>query len=143
MKPEQLRQLRRGQKLAREARGERLQAFLEAGGDPNEVRPELIPTEQDRRRLESRIRTGARQAELHPKGAARNRKVAALIPLVAELCVIERVLAMDPLARAALRPAQLVVLARTGPEEMRAKVYELVAGVIGGGDMPQIEVSGG
>lgn len=131
------------EKATAEERGEQLTAYLKAGGDPDQVVPELIPTEEDRVRLERAIRQGANRAAKHPRGKARNRKVDALIPLVAELCVVERVLALDPLERAGLRPSQLAAMAVASPGEMYGKLAELVAGVIGGGNAPKIEVSRG
>lgn len=142
MNPEQLRQMRRREKLMKAERARRVEEYLAAGGDPNRVVAELIPTNADRVRLEHEIRDLARKAEKQPKGAARNRKVDALIPLVAELTVMERILALDPLVRAGLRPAQIAEMAKTSPGEMYGKLAELVAGVVGGGDAPRIEVPG-
>lgn len=140
MNPEQLRKLRRREKLMRAERSKQVEDYLAGGGDPDKVIVELIPTEEDRVRLEHEIRDLARKAEKQPKGAARNRKVDALIPLVAELCVVERILALDPLQRASLRPTQIAAMAHTDRDELYGKLAELVAGIIGGGSTPRIEV---
>lgn len=144
MNPEQLRQLNRRKKLMQAERSKRVEEYLRDGGDPDKVIPELIPTHADAVRLEHEIRDMARKAEKHPAStAARHRKIDALIPLVAELCVMERILALDPLVRAGLRPRQIAEMAKTSPQEMYGKLAELVAGVVGGGDAPKIEVSRG
>lgn len=143
MNAEQLRQLNHRKKLMQAERSKRVEEYLQGGGDPDKVIKELIPTHADAVRLEHDIRDQARKAERQPKGKARDRKIDALIPLVAELCVMERILALDPLVRAGLRPRQIAEMAKTSPQEMYGKLAELVAGVVGGGDAPKIEVPGG
>jgi hypothetical protein len=138
--------MRRGRRMVEEQRKVRLEALeehLRAGGDPDVPKAELIPTEEDRVRLEREIRTIANQAANQPKTSKRRKKLLdRAIPLVAELCVVERVLALDPLERAGLRPSQLASMAHTSPTEMHGKLAELVAGVVGGGSAPKIEVPG-
>lgn len=142
MNPEQLREQKRRAKLVGQAQSEKLQEYLRAGGDPDTVVADLIPGREDQVRLERAIKALAVKAQAHPAGSKkRSRKLDQITPLVAELCVVERVLALEPLQRAGLRPSQLAEMAHTSPEEMRGKISELVAGVVGGGNAPRIEVA--
>ena len=103
---------RKERERERAARGEALEAFLRTGRPKDEVVPELIPTEETRDEAYKALVGAIRLAERQPRGPARNRKLDACIAPAARLEAIERVLRLDRLARAALTPQRLLVIAQ-------------------------------
>ena len=115
------------------ARGERLEEFLRNGGPVDRVVPELIPTEKDRDALYAQIVKGFRLAERQPRGAGRNRKLDALVAPLARLESVERILALDPLQRAALTPQRLAVIAQSiTPQDVHTRALSVRSDMLEG-----------
>lgn len=127
MKPNEARARRRAAEAQQQAAGDMLRAYLEDETNPlDKVVPDLIPTEEDRERLAREILRLGRRAEKQPRGAARNRKIDEMLPLVGRLVLVDEVLALDRLERAGVTPRRLrAIAARVTPEAMQAKVAEL------------------
>jgi hypothetical protein len=112
VKPAEVRRLIRAQEQAREARGEALETFLRTGEPRDVVRPELIPDAAAHREAVREVRRLVRLANRAPRGARRS----GLLLLI----FVERVLELEPLERAGLTPARLVVLSRTSVADVTA-----------------------
>lgn len=113
---------RKAREREKAARGEALEEFLRSGRPVDKVVPELVPTEEDRDRVQKELVDAMRLAERQPRGPGRNRKLDACVSVAARLEAIERVLAMDVLARAALTPQRLSVIAHAvSPEDVHQR----------------------
>lgn len=126
MKPDEARARRKLTMAAEAARGERLERFLREGGDREVVRPELIPTHEDLVEADRGLRAGLAAAGRRERGRRRadllDHKV---IPALARVIYLERVMALDPLARAGLRPTQLVALSSVSRADLQTKLGEI------------------
>jgi hypothetical protein len=127
MKPNEARAMARAQEAARKARGEALEHFLRTGEPRDEVRPDLIPDAADHREASREVRRLTNLARRAPAGPRRNGLLDELTRAMRRLIYVERVLELDPLARAALTPARLVMLSSTSAEDVRA-LYNRMAG---------------
>lgn len=127
MKPPEARRRRQAAEAQVAARGAALEAFLKGERPTSGVVPDLIPDEVEGRRALRDVRRLALAAERHPKGSSgRGRKMDQLVFAVGRLVAIERVLAMDPLERAALTPRELARIADgVRPEDLRARLASL------------------
>ena len=127
MKPTEARNRYKALAQARAVRGERLESVLRHGAEPDKPRPDLVPTEQDKTNAKRRYRQCCREA-----AGVRGRKKEAWLDLavveLARLIYIERVLALDPLDRAALTPARLTMLSVVDPDEIRRRFDALQEG---------------
>lgn len=110
----------RAQDQAKQARGEALEAFLRTGEPRDEVRPDLIPDAAAHRDAVREVRRLARVANRAPRGPRRNGLLDELVAAMRRLIYVERVLDLEPLERAGLTPARLVVLSRTGAADVTA-----------------------
>lgn len=127
MKPKDLRDLRRVREQARAARGEVLETFLRGDRPQDKLVPELIPDEAERRRALREVRRLALAAERQAKGSkGRGRKMDQLVFAVGRLVMVERVLEMDRLERAALTPRALAEIADgIRPDDLRSRLASL------------------
>lgn len=114
--------MRRQQDAARAARGEALEAHLQAGGETSAVVPELIPTDGDLTDATRDVRRLIRRAERAPRGPRRNKVLDDLVVAIGRLVFVERVMELDRLERAGLTPARLVVMSKIGPDDLRARL---------------------
>ena len=123
MKPHEARARRQAREMEKVARGEKLEAYLTCGGDMEKVVPELIPTDRDRTEAFRAYRRAARLAAGETAGTGKSQRLLdrTMIAL-AHIVVIERVLALDPLERAALTPARLVQLSVISPADLRRRL---------------------
>jgi hypothetical protein len=120
VKPAEVRRLIRAQEQAREARGEALETFLRTGEPRDVVRPELIPDAAAHREAVREVRRLVRLANRAPRGARRSGLLDELVAAMRLLIFVERVLELEPLERAGLTPARLVVLSRTSVADVTA-----------------------
>jgi hypothetical protein len=127
MKPNEARRMARAQEAAKAARGEALEHFLRTGEPRDVVRPDLIPDAADHREASREVRRLTNLARRAPAGPRRNGLLDELTRAMRRLIYVERVLELDPLARAALTPARLVMLSSTSAEDVRA-LYNRMAG---------------
>jgi hypothetical protein len=129
VKPDEARRRQKAREKQAAIRGEKLEAFLRSGEPRDLPTPELVPTEQDKTRTLREYRHLARLAASEPRGSRkRDRLLDRAIVELARLVWIERVLALDPLERAGLTPARLVVLSVVDPEEIRSR-FNVLQGV--------------
>lgn len=113
------------------ARGEALEEFLRTGQPSDKVVPELIPTAETRDAVYKEVVAAIRLADRQPRGPRRNRKLDAVVAPVARLEAIERVLALDPLQRAALTPQRLIVIAgNVSPADVHARFLSVRADML-------------
>jgi predicted component of type VI protein secretion system len=121
VKPNEARRRRLQEKAAATARGDALEAFLRGGGDSAEVRPDLIPTAEDHVAALREYRKAARLVA-GALGVKRARLMDGLVFALARIVYVERVLALDPLERAGLTPARLVMLSKVHPDELQERL---------------------
>jgi hypothetical protein len=128
VKPEQLRAARKAQEELDRTVNAAHRSAIEAaihGGHRDLVVKELIPTPADLVAQEREVRRLVQQSQRRARGPARTRKIDALIPAMAKLVYLERVMALDSLERAALTPRALMDLARVGKDDLTAKLAEM------------------
>lgn len=130
MKPDELRRRRKREEHSALVRGERLEAFLRSGEPVDAPTPELVPTPEDKTHTLRRYRRLVRLAAGEMRGTRKHAQFLdrAVVEL-ARLVWIERVLALDPLERAALTPARLTALSVVDPDELRRRLGDLQEGV--------------
>jgi hypothetical protein len=133
MKPEQLRAARKAQEIldATEnvARRQMIEAVIHNGAGEHPI-PELIPHPEDLDAARRDLRGACRQAGRAPHGVARDRKVdAKVIPAMARVIYLERVMGLDVLQRAALTPRQLRDFMDITRKDLQDKLTELRFGV--------------
>jgi hypothetical protein len=121
VKPREVRAMRVRQEQERAARGKALEEFLHSGADTTKVQRELIPAERDLREALREYRRSAR-VWAGARGVKRMRLLDETMIALARIVYLERVLALDPLERAGLTPAQLVALSRIHPDDLRARL---------------------
>lgn len=112
MKPKDARALVRAREDMEESRRRALEHRLRTGGEElDEPIPELIPTEEDLAAAWRRLRKGMRRAIAVPRGPRRSKVLDnEVIPAIARIVYLERVLKLDELDRASLTPRRLRVL---------------------------------
>lgn len=127
MKPGEARARKQILEAQRAARGERMERFLRDGGDVEQVQPELIPTEDDRAAADRELRQALHEVERLDRHSRRRTKLmdSKVIPAMAKVIYIDRVLRLDPLERAGLRPRQLAALSMIRPSDLQTKLGEL------------------
>lgn len=124
MKPIQARAARKAREATEERRrqyvGDALAAY---DGDTSIVVPDLIPTTDDAVAALRDVRKLAKQADrATATGPRRKKLVTDLMVAIGRLIYIERVMALDDLARAALTPGQLWMLSHLSPQHLRDRV---------------------
>lgn len=129
MKADEARRIRRARDAQRENRAHGLEDFLRTGERTDRVRPELIPDSTAHTVAVREVRRLVRVAERTPRGK-RARKLDELRAAMRWLIYVERVMALDPVERAALTPAALSVLGRVSREDVLA-LYDRMRGVSG------------
>jgi hypothetical protein len=133
VKPEQLRAARKAQAILdateNAARRQMIEAVIHNGAGEHPI-PELIPKPEDLDDAQRELRRACRQADRAPHGVARARKVdAGVIPAMARVIYLERVMKLDLLARAALTPRQLRDFMDITRKDLQDKLTELRFGV--------------
>lgn len=123
MKPDEARRRHLAAKQRRAAAGEMLEEAITSG--ITKVRPDLIPTEEDRVAAARRVRELISQANRQPKGARRSKTLDRLILALARLVYVERVLALDRLERAGLTPPALWEMSSIGPDDLRDRLASM------------------
>lgn len=120
MKPADVRALRQRKEAARETRARTLEDFIATGERTDRVVPELIPDDVAHAVAVREVRKAIKLADRTPQGPRRAKLIDELRAAMRWLIYVERVMALDPVERAALTPARLVVLGRVGREDMLA-----------------------
>jgi hypothetical protein len=113
MKPREAQARVRARQQANERRGAALERYLKAEEPMDEVRPELIPDAAAHREAVREVRRLVRQSDRTPRSPRRDKVLDELVAAMRRLIYVERVLELEPLERAGLTPARLVVLSRT------------------------------
>ena len=127
MKPFEARRRRAARIHAKAMHSERMQAAL--ADTPDRPTPHLVPDEPDRVHTLREYRRMARLAAGEAVGSSKfDRYLDRMIVELVRLIWIERVLALDPLERAALTPARLVVLSMVEPGEIKRRLGALQDG---------------
>jgi hypothetical protein len=126
MKADEARRIRRAHEAARENRARGLEEFLRTGERTDRVVPELIPDSVALSVATREVRRLVRVAERTPRGK-RARKLDELCAAMRWLIYVERVMALDPLERAALTPAALSELGRVSRDDVVA-LYDRMRG---------------
>lgn len=124
MKPAEARALRLAKEAAVKAADERLLEYVSGPARAERIVPELIPRAEDEVKAIGAVRRLARQAERTTR-EKRGPKLDELAEALRRLIYVQRVLAMDPLERAALRPSQLIELTRIDRSVLLAKMKAL------------------
>lgn len=108
MKPQAARALRKQREMAEKIRSDDLNAYLTSDAPKGRVVPELIPTETE---LAGSLREYRRQVRLAAgegrHSEKRNLLLDRALVALAHVVYVERVLALDQVARMALTPADL------------------------------------
>lgn len=132
MKPEQLRALRKAQAIVDATENLARRTMIEAaihGGAGEKPIPEVIPQPEDLDDAQRVLRRLLRQADRAPRGPARSRKMDLVIPAMARVIYLERVMKLDQLERAALTPRALRDLMDITRDDLQGKLTELRFGV--------------
>jgi hypothetical protein len=129
VKPEQLRALRKAQAIVdateNVARRQMIEAAIHGGAGERPI-PEVIPEPEDLVDAQRELREACRQADRAPRGPARNRKMdAKVIPAMARVIYLERVMELDRLERAALTPRRLRDFMDITRDDLQGKLTEL------------------
>jgi hypothetical protein len=129
VKADEARRVHRARETARENRARGLEEFLRTGERTDRVVPELIPDSTALTVATRDVRRLVRICERTPHGQ-RARKLDELRAAMRWLIYVERVMALDPLERAALTPAALSLLGRVSREDVLA-LYDRMRGASG------------
>lgn len=143
MKPEQLRAIRKAQAIVDATENEARRSMIEAaihGGQGERPIAEVIPQPEDLDDARRELRRRLRQADRAPAGAPRQRKLDLVIPAMARVIYLERVMKHDRLERAALTPRALRDLMDISRDDLQDKLTELRFGV--GVDPVEIDSEG-
>lgn len=122
MKPAEIREMRQRQEAERVARGRALEEFLLTDAPRDKVVPELIPDSIALAFADREARKLIRLIERTPRGGRRVRLMdELLLEVMPRLVFVQRVMAKDELERAALTPADLVMLSRVDWDAVKAE----------------------
>lgn len=122
MKPNELREARKRAAAHRADKEKQLEAWIQGKNPLTEVKPELIPNQDDFHEAVDQMNVVLRRMErgFHGAGAAkrRQRTLDELLVRMATVVVYERVVDLDPIERAGLTPARLVALSKIEPADI-------------------------
>ncbi len=123
MKPAEARARHIEAQRRREVIGQEVFDYVEAGGATMRPVPrDMLPSDATLVEVRREVRKLIARCERAPRGARRSKAMDKLILAMGRLLFVERVLALDPLERAALSPARMVELSLVSPDDLRARL---------------------